>query len=271
MQTFSGNLEIIKAKDFEKLRKENELLRNELCRKSLMIESLQSIPIPNQILENKEGFQFPRSKHTIKYNVSLPIQRSPLTTDINRFAPLDNSNSREKDSYMRDEVENNADSKTRHLDTTKPRQRTSYIHIRKAGHKNPKTISNGRFGNSNGKRMKETSGKVVQNRRVYIIGDSMIKGIKHWKMQSKDTNVVFRSFAGAKVRQMKHYAKPAEEDNPSLYILHVGTNDLKENKSAVDIADEVTSLARSLKKDNNEVTVSDICPRGDNLNDKYLV
>ena len=67
---------------------------------------------------------------------------------------------------------------------------------------------------------------------------------------------------------MKHYAKPAEEDNLSLYILHVGTNDLKENKSAVEIADEITSLARSLKKDKNEVKVSGICPRGDNLNDK---
>ena len=70
----------------------------------------------------------------------------------------------------------------------------------------------------------------------------MIKGIKHWKMQSNDTKVVVRSFAVAKVRQMKHYAKPAEEDNPSLYILHVGTHDLKENKSAVEITDEITSL-----------------------------
>ena len=81
----------------------------------------------------------------------------------------------------------------------------------------------------------------------------MIKGIKNWKMQSKDTKVVVRSFAGAKVRQMKHYAKPAEEDNPSLYVLHVRTNDLKGNKSAVAFADEIRSLARSLKKDNNEV------------------
>ena len=79
-------------------------------------------------------------------------------------------------------------------------------------------------------------------------------------MQSKDTKVVVRSFADAKVRQMKHYAKPAEEDNPSPYILHVGTIDLKDNKSAVEIADEITSLTRSLKKDNNEVAVSGICP-----------
>ena len=169
---------------------------------------------------------------------------------------------------MRDEVENNANSKTRHLDITKPRQRTFNIHIRKAGHKNTKTTSSDRLSNSNGKGMKETSGEVGQNRRVYIIGNSMIKGIKHWKMQSKDTKVVVRSFAGAKTTQMMHYAKPAEEDNPSLYILHIGTNDLKENKSAVEIADEITSLARSLKKDNNEVKVSGICPRGDNLNDK---
>ena len=98
----------------------------------------------------------------------------------------------------------------------------------------------------------------------------MIKGIKHWKMQGKDTTVVVRSFARAKVRQIKQYAKPAEEDNPSLCILHVGTNDLKENKSAVEIADEVTRFARSLKKDNNEVSVSGICLRRDNLNDKSV-
>ena len=78
--------------------------------------------------------------------------------------------------------------------------------------------------------------------------------------------MVVRSFAEAKVRQMKHYTKPAEEDNPSLYILHVGTNDLKENKSVEEIAEEITSLARSLKKGENEVTVSGICPRGDHLN-----
>ena len=162
MQTFNGNLEITKAKEIEKLKKENEYLRNELCRKNLIIESLQSIPIPNQILENRKGFQYPRSKHTIKHNASLPIQKSPLKTDMNRFTPLDNSNSRESDSYMRDEVKNNADSKTRHLDTTKPRQGTSNIHIRKAGHKNTKRTSNGRFVNSNSKGMRKLQAKLCK-------------------------------------------------------------------------------------------------------------
>ena len=51
---------------------------------------------------------------------------------------------------------------------------------------------------------------------------------------------------------------PAEEENPNLCILHVGANDLRESKSADKIADEVV----------DEVTVSGICPRDDNLNDK---
>ena len=133
-----------------------------MCRKSLIIESLQSIPIPNQILENREGLQYPHSKHIFKHYASLPSQRSPLKTDMNRFAPLNNSNAKESESCMRDdEVENNASSKSRHLDTTKPRNRTPNIHTRKAGHKNIK--SNGRFGNSKGRRIKETSGEAVQN------------------------------------------------------------------------------------------------------------
>ena len=67
---------------------------------------------------------------------------------------------------------------------------------------------------------------------------------------------------------MKHYVKPAEEESPNLYILHVGTNDLRESKSAEKIADEIIDLAITLKNETNEVTVSGICPREDNLNDK---
>ena len=70
------------------------------------------------------------------------------------------------------------------------------------------------------------------------------------------------------VKQMKHYVKPAVEENPNLYILHVGTNDLRESKSAEKIADEIVDLAVTLKNEKNEVTVSGICPREDNLNDK---
>ena len=62
------------------------------------------------------------------------------------------------------------------------------------------------------------------------------------------------SFAGAQARETKLNCKPAEEDNPRLYILDVGTNSLKENESAEETADEITSPAWMLKKDNNKVS-----------------
>ena len=77
-----------------------------------------------------------------------------------------------------------------------------------------------------------------------------------WQMQSRDTNVVVRSFSGAKIKQMKHFVKPAEEESSNLYILHVGNNDLRESKSAEKIADEILDLAITLKNETNEVTVS---------------
>ena len=68
-------------------------------------------------------------------------------------------------------------------------------------------------------------------------------------MERKDAKVVARSFPGAKVRQMKYYVKTSDDDNPSLYILHVGSNDMKENISVEKIDGEITSLARLLQID----------------------
>ena len=190
---------------------------------------------------------------------------SSFKLDINRFAALKYSNSKESDLNKQEEkVGNNV----KQQQTKKVHPRASNIHNRNYYNKNTKNTSKPGLSKSRGTENKQISGEGNQKRKIYILGDSMIKGIKHWKMQTKDTKVVVRSFVGAKVRQMKYYAKPAEEDNPSLYILHIGTNDLREDKSADQIADEITSLALSLNKGNNKVTVSGICPRGDHLNAK---
>ena len=63
-------------------------------------------------------------------------------------------------------------------------------------------------------------------------------------------------FLWSKIKQMKHYLEPAEEESPNLHILHVGTNDLREGKSAEKITDEIIDLAITLKNETNEVTVS---------------
>ena len=265
VQTFNENSDVIRINEIEKLRKENEFLKNELCRKNLIIESLQSTPILDSNFQYGEGFIYPQRKRVAKQHAAMPMQTTPFKLDMNRFAPLGKSNSTENELSTRDERTTN---NVKNQQTTKACSSASNTHTQVMKNKNTKTTSKGGSGKSKGSEKKQTAHQSDQKRRVYILGDSMVKGIKHWKMQSKDTKVVVRSFAGAKVRQMKHYAKPAEEDNPSLYILHVGTNDLKENKSVEDIAEDITSLARSLKKGDNEVTVSGICPRGDHLNVK---
>ena len=52
------------------------------------------------------------------------------------------------------------------------------------------------------------------------------------------------------------------------YQHHVGTNDIKSEKTASQIANSITELANSLKNETNSVHVSLIVPRNDNLNNK---
>ena len=63
-------------------------------------------------------------------------------------------------------------------------------------------------------------------------------------------------FPGAKVRCLHDYAKPIMRDfNPNQLILNVGTNDLNSENA-------------NSKDDNNDITISLIASRADNLNNK---
>ena len=270
VRSSSSSSEALATKvDIDKLKKENEFLKKELHRENLIIESLQATPLPDPNFQYGEGldsfgegFIFPQRKHVARQRTSNPWQPMPFNFD-NRFTPLDN--------YVNRDVESDYNAK----ESTHRGAHTKANH-RGAANNNSYDAKSQNFENnaSYSKAVKTGSAKktnVARNsekRKVYILGDSMIKGIQHWQMQSRETQVVVRSFSGAKVKQMKHYVKPAVEENPNLYILHVGTNDLRESKSAEKIADEIVDLAVTLKNEKNEVTVSGICPREDNLNDK---
>ena len=66
------------------------------------------------------------------------------------------------------------------------------------------TTSNGRFANSEGKKVKETSGEFEAKRRVIIIDGSMLQGHQTLESAEENAKVVVCFFAGAKVRQMGH-------------------------------------------------------------------
>ena len=68
---------------------------------------------------------------------------------------------------------------------------------------------------------------------------------------------------------MQDYLKPTNRDfNPNIFILHVGTNNLPTNDSPEMIADKIDETAESIKKEDNNVVLLAIVPRGDKLNEK---
>ena len=118
---------------------------------------------------------------------------------------------------------------------------------------------------------------VIKNKRnkkkrtITIIGDSTIKNIESYKMRQGMTSnekVYIKSFPGAKVECMTDYIKPTLKFNPDAIILHIGTNDLRSEKSAEDIGNEILSLVNNIKTPVNEIIVSSIIARDDSLNQK---
>ena len=72
-----------------------------------------------------------------------------------------------------------------------------------------------------------------ENKRIYILGDSMIKNLRGWEISKKlkNANVYVKHFAGAKVRCMKDHIKPSLREKPNHIVLHVGTNDLVSDRN----------------------------------------
>ena len=105
-------------------------------------------------------------------------------------------------------------------------------------------------------------------KNILIIGDSMVKHLDGRKLKGSlgnGQNVYVKSFSGANTEDMADYSKPPMKRNPDVVILHVGTNSLGTNKPAEDIANEINDLAVDLRNGENEVVVSAIIPRGDDL------
>ena len=110
-----------------------------------------------------------------------------------------------------------------------------------------------------------------KRRTAVIIGDSLVKNIKAWELKEKcdsSGNVYVKCFNGATIKDMKCYTQPTIERKPNLIILHAGTNDLSlklnnEQKSELQIANEIIELANSIKENGIEVVISGLLPRGD--------
>ena len=68
---------------------------------------------------------------------------------------------------------------------------------------------------------------------------------------------------------MQDYIKPTKRDfEPSLYLLHVGNNDLLLEETPKAMSERIIATAENLKKERNEVAILNIPPRRDEVKEK---
>ena len=86
----------------------------------------------------------------------------------------------------------------------------------------------------------------------------MVKHIEGWKLTKntdKNHKIYVRSFAGAKVKCMKGYAKPCiRENDPDHVILHVATNELNSELLPERIAKSIVDVAKNIKSEKRSVS-----------------
>ena len=89
----------------------------------------------------------------------------------------------------------------------------------------------------------------------------MLKDVEAFKMRealgSKD-KIYIITFSGATVQDMEYY----------IVIIHTGTNSLRTVNEADDITNDIINLAKSMKKESNEIMVYGIIPRRDRVDTK---
>ncbi len=100
----------------------------------------------------------------------------------------------------------------------------------------------------------------AKDRRVEIIGDSMVSGIRPWSKPGFFTKV--NSYRGATTTDMVNMADIAMRRRPAMLIVHSGTNDFAHNVQTKNELQRVISKSRSIDPD-IIIGISGICYRED--------
>ena len=111
----------------------------------------------------------------------------------------------------------------------------------------------------------------TERKSTFIVGDSIISGLKGWRMSDKNNVVRVRSFPGATIEDMDDYIKPSSRASPDNLIIHIGTNNLPSDEPK-QIVDKITKLAEAFQHSspNTSIAISELAPRNDSgeLNSK---
>ena len=97
----------------------------------------------------------------------------------------------------------------------------------------------------------------------HVTGARCLRNLKKRKLYVK-------IFSGSKVRCMKDHVKPSMREKPDHTILHVGPNDLNSDRPSHLIAKSIVDLAITLKKNSQNVSISNIMMQNDIFNEKVM-
>ena len=202
---------------------------------------------------NSAEFQIPKKCHTTKIQSPKPTWE-PIDVDLNRYASIARPS---VESTYATAVKNTSEFQMPNKDTGRNLHRgQDKISDKQEKYKQNRYVSLRR---------------PTQEHSIEIIGDSLIKDVKGYKMNEatgRAEKIYVKSFSGATTDDMNSHVVPTIKRNPQKIILHCGTNDIRSQATPENIAKEVMELAVSLSTKENTIFVSGIVPRGDNWNNK---
>ena len=133
--------------------------------------------------------------------------------------------------------------------------------------KSIKDISSGNGSSVTHKAVKSpTVSKSDDKRLVFIAGDSIVQHVHGWELSDSKQRVAVKSFSGSKTEDMADYLKPLMRKTPDEIIVHVGTNDVKDDtKSTEVVAAGILNLGNQIKDNlpNTKVSISSLIVRKD--------
>ena len=107
-------------------------------------------------------------------------------------------------------------------------------------------------------------------RLVYNAGDSIIQHVQGWNLSTENRHVSIKSFSGARVEDMEDYLKPRIRKEPDELILHMGTNNIRDDDPR-EVAEGIVNVAFQIEQNspNTNISISSILLRSDKsqLND----
>ena len=118
----------------------------------------------------------------------------------------------------------------------------------------PNRNNNRLSNNSNSTRGEDSQGNRKEKAKVVLVGDSMTKFIQPKKL-SRNHHVSSHSFPGATVEDMHDFIKPLLRRKPEKVILHVGTNNVK-NDNPKRIKGKITELVDAIRKEQPTVKIA---------------